>query len=79
MREAKFKNYDGSMEKPKNFEMLKEIAKKLSSDFQFVRVDLYDVDGNIFFGELTFTPASGKNPFYPLEKKDKEIAKRIKI
>ena len=78
MREAKFKNYDGSMEKPKNFEMLKEIAKKLSSDFQFVRVDLYDVDGNIFFGELTFTPASGKNPFYPLEK-DKEIAKRIEI
>ena len=78
MREAKFKNYDGSVKKPKNFEMLKEIAKKLSSNFQFVRVDLYDVDGNVFFGELTFTPASGKNPFYPLEK-DKEIAKRIEI
>ena len=36
-----------------------EIAKKLSADFKFVRVDLYDIDGKVYFGELTFTPTNG--------------------
>lgn len=36
-------------------EML-EVAKRLSADFEFVRVDLYQVGGKIYFGELTFTP-----------------------
>lgn len=43
-------------EKPVSFERMKEIAKLLSSPFKFVRVDLYEVDGKPFFGELTFTP-----------------------
>ena len=55
-----------------------KLSKKLSEDFQFVRVDLYNVDGKIYFGELTFTPASGRHPFLPLEK-DIEIAKEIVI
>lgn len=78
MTEGNFKEYNGVINKPDNFEKMIELSKKLSEDFQFIRVDLYDVDGKIYFGELTFTPASGKNPFYPLEK-DKEIARRIKI
>lgn len=36
-----------------------EIAKKLSADFKFVRVDLYDIDGKVYFGELTFTLTNG--------------------
>ena len=36
-----------------------EAARILSKDFKFVRVDLYDVDGKPFFGEMTFTPAGG--------------------
>ena len=44
-----------------------EIAKKLSSDFDYVRVDLYEVEGKIYFGELTFTDGSG----YDLLKPDK--------
>ncbi len=36
-----------------------EIAKTLSKDFDFVRVDLYNVKGKIYFGELTFSSASG--------------------
>jgi hypothetical protein len=43
--------------KPKNFEEMLVIASKLSEGFDFVRVDLYNVNGEIYFGELTFTPA----------------------
>lgn len=78
IRVDKYKDYNGIVEKPCNFDKMVEIATKLSEDFQFVRVDLYNVDGKIYFGELTFTPGSGKNPFYPLEK-DLEIASMIEI
>lgn len=46
-------------EKPKCFDKMVEIAGILSKDFPFVRVDLYDNDGKVVFGELTFTPAGG--------------------
>ena len=44
---------------------MREIANKLSSDFPFVRVDLYLVDSKIIFGELTFYPWSGYVGFDP--------------
>lgn len=78
IRVDKYKDYNGIVEKPCNFDKMVGIATKLSEDFQFVRVDLYNVDGKVYFGELTFTPGSGKNPFYPLEK-DLEIASMIEI
>lgn len=40
-------------------------AIKLASDFDYVRVDLYYVDGQIYFGEMTFTPGSGFEVFKP--------------
>jgi hypothetical protein len=40
-----------------------EISRALSSDFRFVRVDLYEIDGEIHFGELTFSPAAGVFPY----------------
>lgn len=49
--------------KPENFSEMVEIAKKLSEGFKFIRVDLYNVNGKIYFGELTFYPASGFGPF----------------
>lgn len=46
--------------KPENLEEMVEVAKILSKDFNFVRVDLYDCNSKgVVFGELTFTPASG--------------------
>ena len=42
---------------------MKEIAKKLSEDFDYVRVDLYNIDGNIYFGELTFCDSGGFEKF----------------
>ena len=61
-------NYGGSLHKenvpsPKNFDKMLEIAKILSKDFKFVRVDLHNVDGKIYFGEMTFTPSSGYMKF----------------
>lgn len=50
---------------PKNFEEMKRIAAQLSAEFPFVRVDLYNISGTIYFGELTFYPSSGYGKFYP--------------
>lgn len=41
--------------KPKNFELMLELAAKMSKGIPIVRVDFYNVDGNIYFGEMTFT------------------------
>lgn len=45
--------------KPKNLDLMLEYARKLSSDFKFVRVDFYVVNDELFLGELTFTPDGG--------------------
>ncbi|HEA29944.1 MAG TPA: glycosyltransferase [Leeuwenhoekiella sp.] len=54
-----------TMEKPHNFEEMVQVARKLSGDFPFVRVDLYNLDGKIVFGEMTFYPADGRTEFEP--------------
>ena len=45
--------------KPEHLKEMVILAEKLSSDFEFVRVDLYDFNGKIYFGELTFSPWGG--------------------
>lgn len=52
-------------EKPKNYEKMIEIAEKLSEPFPHVRVDLYNLDGKIIFGELTFFSNTGPELFDP--------------
>lgn len=54
---------DCDIPKPENFDKMLEIAAKLSADFDFVRVDMYNVKGHIYFGELTFTPMGGRFTF----------------
>lgn len=49
----------GSVSKPKTFDAMMKIAKTLSQGFPIVRVDLYEVAGHVYFGELTFTPQGG--------------------
>ena len=63
-------NYGGYLHEeqippPENLDKMLEIAKILSKDFKFVRVDLHNVNGKIYFGEMTFTPASGYMKFKP--------------
>ena len=59
------KNSRTLCEKPIHFDEMKDIASKLSLNFPFVRVDLYDTGERIYFGELTFYPASGYGHFTP--------------
>lgn len=51
--------------KPVNFQLMKEIAEKLSTNYKFVRVDFYEINGKLYFGEMTFTPQSGAGSFKP--------------
>lgn len=53
--------------KPNNLEKMIEIAKKLSTPFDYVRVDLFSDRGHIYVGELTFADGSGFVKFYPEE------------
>lgn len=66
------------LEKPANFEGLKKIAARLSKGIPQVRIDLYDVNGHIYFGEMTFTHHGGVVPFHP-EKWDYEFGSWIKL
>lgn len=54
-------------EKPENLEEMLTIASKLSAGIPHVRVDLYNIDKHIFFGELTLFTGSGFIPFNPKE------------
>lgn len=54
-----------NIEKPKNFDEMIEIAKILSEDFLHARIDLYNLNGSIIFGETTFFTGSGYMGFIP--------------
>lgn len=54
----------GIVPKPKNFNLMLEIASKLSDGFKEVRIDLYNQNGKIYFGEMTFTGNGGYMNFY---------------
>lgn len=56
---------DKKIEKPQLFEQMKELASKLSKGLPQVRVDLYNVNGEIYFGEYTFFHHGGTVPFHP--------------
>lgn len=62
--------YDNAVripEQPHHFDEMKTIAEKLSKGIPHVRVDLYEVEDKIYFGEMTFFHASGLLPFEPEE------------
>ena len=47
------------VERPANWTRLVEVAERLARGFKYVRVDLYDINGRVVFGELTFFPRAG--------------------
>ena len=55
------------IERPEKLDEMLEVAKKLAQGTTFVRVDLYSISSKIYFGELTFYPASGFGEFNPAE------------
>lgn len=78
LRKRKYKNSVNSIKEPNKLDEMLKVARILSEEFSFIRVDLYIVEENIYFGELTFTPANGTSQFYPIEK-DLEISKFINL
>lgn len=65
--QLKYPKPQKQVSKPTNLEEMLEIAKILSNGFPFVRVDLYNINNKVFFGELTFHPESGNGPFESYE------------
>ncbi len=65
----KYPNTVYPLPKPKNFDLMVELANKLAAPFPFVRVDFYEsADGNnVYVGELTFYPGGGYETFQPME------------
>ncbi len=52
---------------PENYEKMVELAEKLASGIPFVRVDFYEINGKVYFGEMTFFPGSGWEDFSDYE------------
>ena len=78
LKKGKYPNYSGKLEKPINLVEMISISEKLSDELPFARIDLYNVDNKIYFGEITLTPAGGLTGFNPIEK-DLEYANKIKL
>lgn len=60
-----YEGYEALPPKPKNFEKMISLAEKLSYGTAFLRVDLYEINENVYFSELTFTPCGGMMTFKP--------------
>lgn len=73
-----YPNCNEKIEKPINFYKMIELSKKLSKGIPFLRVDFYEVDGQVYFGELTFSHFSGMMPFNP-EEWDEKIGNMLKL
>lgn len=58
---------DSTISKPKQLKKMVELSKKLSKNIPFIRVDWYEIGDKLYFGELTFYPASGFEKFEPKE------------
>lgn len=66
------------IERPKQYELMKELAAKLSEKMPFARIDFYEVNEKVYFGEITLYPASGFEGFTP-EEWDLKLGEWIKL
>lgn len=73
--EGSYPVYGRKLPRPGKLGEMLGIAEKLAREFQYVRVDLYCIEDNIKFGELTFTPASGVHLNWKPEETDEEWGK----
>lgn len=74
----KYPHAKEALRKPVTFEKMIEFSKILSKGFPHVRVDFYEVDGHLYFGELTFYHFSGFMPFEP-DRWDKVFGDWLKL
>lgn len=64
---SKYSNSKHPIEKPVTLEKMKEFAYILAKNTKFVRIDFYEIEKKLYFGEITFYPASGFGDFTPSE------------
>lgn len=76
--EMDYKCSETNIPKPRNFERMKQLAEKLCKGFSLVRIDFYNIDGRIYFGEMTFTPGNGKLRMEPKEF-DTQLGKMVSL
>lgn len=77
-RRTDHESFDSIPPMIKNMNEAIEICKTLSSDFEFVRVDLFEVEEKIYFSELTFSPCTGMMPISP-EQFDNNLGSMIEL
>lgn len=65
--ERSYPSVKQGVSKPHSYDKMLELAEILSQNIPFVRVDFYEVNGRIYFGELTFFPGTGMESFQPEE------------
>lgn len=65
--ERHYKSSNKEIKKPNNLNKMIELSEILSKNFPFVRIDFYEINNNIYFGEFTFFPGSGYEEFNPEE------------
>ena len=73
-----FKPFAELPPKPQKFDEMVEYAKKLSEGIDFVRADFYEINGTVYFSELTFFPCGGFMPFKNMEH-DIEIGEMLHL
>lgn len=73
-----YRNTDNPIKKPNNFDKMVELVTILCREFEHVRVDFYNVNGKILFGEMTFSNGSGRELIYP-ETMNVELGNLINI
>ena len=56
-------DYTKKIEMPKNLDKMIELAETISHNTVLSRIDFYEIDGQVYFGEITFYPGSGCSPF----------------
>lgn len=66
------------IERPIHFERMKQIGEEIAKEFFYVRVDYYEVDGKMYYGEITLHHGSGFDVFRP-EKYDLEFGKKLAL
>lgn len=71
-------DFDKELDLPVNLKKMIEFAEKLAAEIPFIRIDFYEMNKKIYFGEFTFYPASGFGKFIPNEY-DYEIGKLLNI
>lgn len=76
--ERHYPKSEKEIERPQNLEKMIELAEILSKNLPFVRCDFYEIEGKIYFGELTFYPGCGWEEFTP-ESADYELGSWIKL